>query len=89
METPHRRRKDREASSHSPSGPDISALAMIARQPSHDEIARLAYDRYQERGGRDGQDWEDWFQAERELRQRYAPQHSVETLIASGAAIAL
>ena len=33
-----------------------------------DQIARRAYDRYQERGREDGRDQEDWFAAEQELR---------------------
>jgi hypothetical protein len=32
-----------------------------------DEIARRAYELYQERGGEDGHDVDDWLQAEREL----------------------
>jgi hypothetical protein len=44
----------------------------VANQPvrttaSPDEIARRAYDLYQQRGGADGNDLEDWLRAEREL----------------------
>jgi outer membrane protein TolC len=37
---------------------------------SRDEIARRAYDLYQERGAEDGRDLDDWLRAERELRER-------------------
>ena len=40
--------------------------------PAHDDIARRAYELYEERGGGHGRDWEDWLQAERELRRRPA-----------------
>lgn len=33
-----------------------------------DEIARRAYERYQQRGGEHGHDQADWYEAERELR---------------------
>ena len=36
--------------------------------PSHDAIARRAYELYELRGRQDGHDWDDWFQAEDELR---------------------
>jgi hypothetical protein len=38
-------------------------------EPSYDDIARRAYQLYEERCGEHGRDQEDWFQAERELRQ--------------------
>ena len=41
----------------------------MAIEPTHADIARRAYQLYEERGGGHGRDWEDWFQAERELRQ--------------------
>jgi hypothetical protein len=37
--------------------------------PSHEEIARRAYELYQSRGWRHGGDLEDWLAAERELTQ--------------------
>jgi hypothetical protein len=40
------------------------------RQPSHEEIAAAAYERYLTRGAADGQDYEDWLAAERELSER-------------------
>jgi hypothetical protein len=36
--------------------------------PTYDEIAEAAYQRYLRRGGGDGQDFDDWVEAERELR---------------------
>ena len=36
----------------------------------HDEIARLAYQLYEDRGRQDGFHEEDWFQAENEIRNR-------------------
>ena len=38
--------------------------------PTPDEIARLAYGRYEARGRKDGSDLEDWFAAEQEARLR-------------------
>ena len=35
--------------------------------PSHDEIARLAYAYWEERGRQSGSPQEDWFRAEHEL----------------------
>ena len=34
------------------------------------EIERVAYDLYEQRGRIDGHDWEDWLEAERIIRQR-------------------
>ena len=39
----------------------------LADGPTHDEIARRAYQLFEERGSEPGHEWEDWFQAEREL----------------------
>ena len=38
--------------------------------PTYDEIAEAAYQRYLRRGGGDGQDFDDWLEAERELKSR-------------------
>jgi hypothetical protein len=54
----------------------------LAREPTHDEIARRAYQLYEERGGEHGRAWEDWFQAERELRQP-APHNVVDRILAT------
>jgi len=37
----------------------------LAREPTHDEIARRAYHLYEKRGGEGGREWEDWFQQAR------------------------
>jgi hypothetical protein len=47
-----------------------SAGAALASQPTYDEIAQAAYQRYLSRGGSDGYDLDDWIEAERELRER-------------------
>lgn len=46
------------------------AGAALAAQPTYDEIAQAAYQRYLTRGGTDGHDMDDWIEAERELRER-------------------
>jgi hypothetical protein len=38
--------------------------------PTYDEIAEAAYQRYLQRGGADGRDFDDWLEAERELKSR-------------------
>jgi Protein of unknown function (DUF2934) len=38
--------------------------------PTYDEIATAAYQRYLQRGGADGRDFDDWLEAERELKAR-------------------
>jgi hypothetical protein len=38
-------------------------------EPTHDEIARAAYDRFQQRGGEHGYDFDDWVEAEKALRR--------------------
>lgn len=40
----------------------------------HDEIAMLAYQYYEERGGEHGAHEEDWYRAEQELRRRRGPE---------------
>ena len=47
-----------------------SSDSAAARQPSHEEIAEEAYQRYLQRGGSHGSDWDDWLEAERSLRGR-------------------
>lgn len=42
------------------------------RTPSHDEIARRAYELFLARGREHGRAKEDWLTAERELHARYA-----------------
>jgi hypothetical protein len=40
--------------------------------PTREEIARLAYDRYEVNGRQDGHDLEDWLLAEQELARHFA-----------------
>ena len=55
-------------------GADLNAGAgssdSAARDPTHDEIAEAAYQRYLERGGGHGLDFDDWLEAERRLRNK-------------------
>lgn len=44
--------------------------AATTSDPSYDDIARAAYERYLSRGGDHGRDFDDWLEAERELRKR-------------------
>jgi len=39
------------------------------RRPSNEEIARRAYNRWEQSGRRDGDDQSDWFAAEKELSE--------------------
>jgi len=47
----------------------VAPLALRVPRPEHREIARRAYELYQQRGGADGADWDDWFRAESQLLQ--------------------
>jgi hypothetical protein len=47
-----------------------SSTQSVNGEPSYDEIAEAAYERYLQRGGTDGQDFDDWLEAERELKSR-------------------
>ena len=38
-----------------------------ANDAAHDDIARRAYERYEERGRQPGHDLDDWLEAEREI----------------------
>lgn len=46
------------------------APTAVTSDPSFDDIARAAYERYLSRGGNHGRDFDDWLEAERELRRR-------------------
>lgn len=48
----------------------IQGYAAINGLDEHDEIARLAYKLYEERGASPGEADEDWYRAEAELRRR-------------------
>lgn len=98
MDTPRRRRRDREAPSQSreisgcptnPFGGDPGGLWIITTEPTYHDIARRAYELYQQRGCTDGADWRDWFQAENELRTTYAPEETVVDLMRRGTAVAV
>ena len=70
-----RRRSDREQLNQNPDTPAGEATATgnaprsveRASGPTHDEIARRAYQLFEERNREGGREWEDWFRAEREL----------------------
>lgn len=38
---------------------------VVAVQPREQDVARRAYELYEQRGAGDGRDWDDWFQADR------------------------
>lgn len=78
MATPRRRRKDQDplnqvvgtlASAQTATGEIPNPVENLAGHPTHDQIARRAYQLYEAHGGESGREWEDSFQAERELRQ--------------------
>jgi hypothetical protein len=50
-------------------GPVETSGREAQQGPTYDQIARRAYEIYQERGGTEGQDIDDWLRAERELRE--------------------
>jgi hypothetical protein len=54
----------------SPGAIGDAPLPAATSDPSYDDIARAAYERYLSRGGDHGRDFEDWLEAERELRKR-------------------
>ena len=47
-----------------------NANASSGENPTYDEIAEAAYQRYLQRGGVDGRDFDDWLEAERDLKAR-------------------
>ena len=47
-----------------------AASSIGVYDPTYDEIAEAAYQRYLQRGGGDGRDFDDWLEAERELKSR-------------------
>jgi hypothetical protein len=62
------RREKREKEGTTPSS--ASAHAVAETEPTHEEIARRAYELFLERGGDGGHDSDDWLRAEAELRKR-------------------
>jgi hypothetical protein len=75
MSVSRRRRNDKEPLNQiadalpraTTTGQAPSSVEPLVSGPTHDEIARRAYQLFEERGREPGHDWEDWFQAEREL----------------------
>ena len=53
-------------------GVETTTANVEMRTPSHDEIARRAFEIFLARGREHGRAQEDWLSAERELRARYA-----------------
>ena len=73
MATAQRRRRDQTAFNPALTATDPVARSIVtAAGPAavEEDIARRAYELYEQRGGEDGHAWDDWFQAERELRLR-------------------
>ncbi len=66
-------RKERKESTSPISGrkaPKTSSLpAQINGEPSHDDIARRAYELYLNRGSEPGRDLDDWLRAESDLKR--------------------
>lgn len=63
-----RRRKDRERLNQVTESPaTVPTATGDARAPTRDEIARRAYQLFEERGREPGRELEDWFRAESEL----------------------
>ena len=58
---------DPRASEATATGNAASSVDRLAPGPTHDEVARRAYQLFEERGREPGREWEAWFQAEREL----------------------
>lgn len=61
---------------------DTSVGSSQAQRPSHEEISRRAYQRWENNGRQDGSDQDHWFAAEQELRGQGAesePEPDVET----------
>ena len=52
------------------SGSSAASAGGVSYDPTYDEIAEAAYQRYLQRGGGDGRDFDDWLEAERELKSR-------------------
>ena len=67
---PVRRRTATKKDAASASAADMAAGGPVGSTPSNEEIARLAYELYLERGGRNGSQLEDWYEAERRLKGR-------------------
>ena len=55
-------------SQHMPETSARNATTSYRNSPSHEQIARRAYELFLARGGHHGRHEDDWFQAERELK---------------------
>jgi len=64
-----RHAKNLESSNRHADTPGPNPAQRLARAPNHDEIARRAYELFEERGREPGHEWEDWFRAEREYEE--------------------
>ena len=62
------RRKSASARRAKHTTPSEPAASAAVREPSRDEIARLAYSYWEARGYTGGSSEEDWLRAQRELR---------------------
>ena len=57
-----------------------------ARRPSHDDVARRAYELFQARGGESGHEVQNWLDAERELTRMFMDKrHDQARSLAAGA----
>jgi hypothetical protein len=61
-------RGGRKASEQAADAAPAPSQAATGASASQDDIARRAYELYQQRGGGDGQEVDDWLRAEAELR---------------------
>jgi hypothetical protein len=62
--------KHRHAAGGQPDRPRPEPDSSPPASPSHDEIARRAYELFLERGSAEGRSEEDWLRAEDELRRK-------------------
>ena len=68
-ESRHNMKTDRARKPREPrSRPRVTRTATDCSAATSEDIARRAYELFEQRGGAHGQDWEDWLSAERELR---------------------
>ena len=67
METATKRRTGEEGTS----GAEGTSSRVVERE----DIARRAYERFEDRGREAGHDVEDWLQAENDLQQRQSTEH--------------
>jgi hypothetical protein len=66
--TPRPRRTTKAAPGNGAAAPGNGGVT--PHQPTAEEIAEAAYQRYLSRGGQHGSDFDDWIEAERELVSR-------------------